>query len=202
MRIMGRRRLARTLVAVITISALSPACSSGDGDSTASSASPAVETPVGGTTPAERLASHLFLAAGDERGIEGYGELLEVIEFGDEPALSVTGDTIRGERGGTACLRFRYRPEGSENSVQTLCVVVFDEVGPCEGRPPLSLDLLAFLPSERDAGGNANLLESGAGRFYRACLGDGGRYRLQPTKSDLPPLYFHIVDALGDGPYS
>ena len=101
--------------------------------------------------------------------------------------------------GGAACLRFRDTHD--ENNVQTLCVVVFDEMGECTGLPGVVLDLKRFL-DPNDAQVGANLLESGDGLFYAACQSPGGSWRFQPSKRDLPPLYFYVVDALGGGAYS
>ncbi len=197
-------RRSRAVLLGLVASALTLASGCGGGEATTTStpggggdnASPTASSEV-----AKRLASHLFLAVGDSRSIEGLGELLETIPLSDPPAVSVADGRLLAERRGIACLRFRYRATEAENSVQTLCVVAFDEVGSCEGQTPLRLDLEQFLPAEAPRG-NANLLEYGSARFYAACRTAGGAYRLQQSGDAIPNLYFHVVDALGDGPYS
>lgn len=157
---------------------------------------PAAATPA----PApDRLASHLFLAAGKSRSVAGLGRLLETIHLTRPAAVAVEGSAVRALRGGISCLRFRYREQRDENGVQTLCVVAFDETGSCAGKPRLRLDLEARAGRPRE--GNADLLESGASHFYATCRA-GRAYRLERTSRALPPLYLTIVDALGDGPYS
>ena len=127
---------------------------------------------------------------------------MEVIPFSEPAAIRIRQDKIEAIRGGTACLRFTYRDTADENNVQTLCVVVFDETGDCSGQPTVTLDLQRFLGMTPQLVGNANLIESGEGLFYAACLSFDGAYRLQQPSQSLPPLYFAIVDALGDGAYS
>jgi len=99
-------------------------------------------------------------------------------------------------------LRFRYRIKIDDNTIQTLCVVSFDETGSCAGLRPLALDLEQFLGSDQGPAGNSNLLEAGDGIFYATCLSSTGKYRLQQPERHLPNLYFTMVDALGDGQYS
>jgi hypothetical protein len=152
--------------------------------------------------PAPRLASHLFLPVGGTHPLTGLGELLEVIHFTDPPAIVIEDDALVATVGGLSCLRFMYRETQGENTVQTLCVVVFDETSPCVGLERVRLDLNAFLEAPPNLAGNANLLEAGRGLFYAACRTNEGAYRLQPSVRPLPPLYFHVVDALGSGPYS
>jgi len=102
------------------------------------------------------------------------------------------------QRGGLACMRFKYREPGDFNTIQTLCVVAFDEIGSCDGLERLNLDLNQFIDSTPQLAGNANLLEAGQGEFYSACLTADGSYRLQQAEQQLPPLYFVIVDAMVD----
>ncbi len=151
---------------------------------------------------ATRLASHLFVPVGATRSISGFGRLTETIALTEPPAVEVAGNELTAVDGGISCLRFQYRTSRDENNVQTLCVVVFEETGDCEGMPPLRLDLQMFLAPAEDPHSNANLLESGDGLFYAACQTDREAYRLQVTDTRLPTLYLTIVDALGDGPYS
>lgn len=154
------------------------------------------------TATATRLASHLFLSVGDQRTIEGYGELLEVLHISEVPAVSVEGLALTAEAGGISCLRFQYRDVDQENGRQTLCVVAFDETGSCDGLTPLALNLRAYLNDPNAPEGDANLLASGAGRFYATCRTASGAYRLQQPGEPLPQPYFHLVDALGSGPYA
>ena len=179
---------------------------------TAGVASPTA-TPIGGdsgpsatATPvldtSARLASHLFIPIGEWRSIAGLGELLGFTPFTQEQFLVIGDDVITAVGSGMGCLRFKYRDVEFENGVQTLCVVTFEETGDCEGLPSLSLDLQTFLESNGQPVGNADLLESGEGLFYAVCETVGGAFRLQRTIRNLPTLYFTIVDALGDGPYS
>jgi hypothetical protein len=154
--------------------------------------------------PATRLASHLFVPVGESRDIHELGELLETIHLTEPPSLTVGPDraTLTAQAGGISCLRFHYRDRLHENNVQTLCVVSFDEAGSCSGLEPVGLDLRRYLEPGPGPFGNADLLESGRGLFYAACLTPAGAYRLQQPDRALPPLYFTIVDALTDGPYS
>lgn len=99
-------------------------------------------------------------------------------------------------------MRFQYRIKIDDNTIQTLCVVSFDETGSCAGLQPLTLDLEQFLGSDQGPAGNSNLLEAGHGLFYATCLSSTGNYRLQQPGRRLPALYFTMVDALGDGQYS
>ena len=149
-----------------------------------------------------QLASHLFVPVGQSRNLEGLGELLETIHLTDNPAFLVEGTRLTAVSGGTSCLRFQYRDVDGENTVQTLCVVAFDESGNCEGLEPLTLDLEKFLVTDDQPVGNANLLESGQGLFYSTCATDTGGYRLETVDRALPRLYYTIVDALGEGAYS
>jgi len=123
------------------------------------------------------------------------------MHLSDVPAISVNGDSLTAEAGGISCLRFQYRDVEQENSIQTLCVVTFDETGSCDGLEPLALDLRAYLDASGAPEGDANLLASGAGRFYATCRTANGAYRLQQPNERLPQPYLHIVDALGNGPY-
>lgn len=134
--------------------------------------------------------------------LTGLGELLETIYLTDPPSIAVEGDSLTAIAGGLACLRFRYREAQDENTIQTLCIASFDETGPCTGLERVRLDLNQFLDAPPELAGNANLLEAGNGLFYAACRTEEGVYRLQQSVRPLPPLYFNIVDALGDGPYS
>ena len=163
-----------------------------------SSAQPSPEV----SAQATRLASHLFLSVGDQRPLDGYGELLEVMHLSKVPAVSVSDLTLTAESGGISCLRFQYRHVDQENGVQTFCVVTFDETGSCDGLEPLALDLRAYLTDSDAPAGNANLLASGTGRFYATCRSASGAYRLQQPDEQLPQPYFHLVDALGEGAYS
>lgn len=166
---------------------------------TSSAESPAAPAAL----PASRLASHIFMPVGSNLDLSPYGQFLELIDFSQPPAFSIQESTLLVNTGGQACLRFRYRQPGDFNSIQTLCVLAFDEVGSCEGLEPLSLDLNRFLAISSPLAGNANLLEAGEMQFYSACLSPEGAYRLQQPKQPLPPLYFVIVDALGDDhPYA
>ena len=160
---------------------------------------PAQEEPA---LPATRLGSHLFVPVGESRSIEGLGALIETIHLSIPSSVAVEGTTLTAMAGGLACLRFANREVVNDNSVQTLCVVAFDETGDCSDLQTLTLDLQQHLGAASDPVGNADLLESGAGRFYAACLTPTGAYRLQQSSLRLPPLYFTVVDALGDGPYS
>ena len=166
---------------------------------------PQIATPVPlppTPAPASRLASHLFVPVGESRDISGLGKLVETISFSDSPTIEVGPNSLTATAPGQACLRFEYRNTPRENSVQTLCVVSFDETGACTGLATATLDLETFLEAEGQPVGNANLLESGNGRFYAACQTPGGGLRLQQPDVLLPTLYFTIVDALTDGPYS
>ncbi len=149
-----------------------------------------------------RLASHLFIPVGEARSIAGLGDLVEVVAVEGTGVVSLGGAEVEATAGGTACLRFAYRDNPGENGVQTLCVVSFDEVGDCVGLEWLGLDLEGFADTPDEAAGDANLLEAGAGRFYAVCRTGDGLVRLQQPTGVLPPLFFHMVDALGDGPYS
>ena len=151
---------------------------------------------------ATALASHLFIPVGETRDIGSLGHLVEIVEFTQPPPVQVVGSQLSATSGGLACLRFSYSITDEENNVQTLCVVSFDETGDCSGLPEVTLDLQQFLGDSQRPTGNANLLESGDGTFYRACRTQTGAFRLQKPVHALPPLYFTIVDALGDGPYS
>ncbi len=114
--------------------------------------------------------------------------------------MTVEGDVITAIAAGASCLRVRYRDVPGENGVQTMCVVAFDETGDCTGQEPAQLDLEAFLDSGADPVGNADLLADGS--LFAACVTSDGTWRLQQPEADLPELYFAVVDALGDGPYS
>lgn len=147
-----------------------------------------------------RLASHLFLPVGEKRSIAGLGELLEIIPFDGAEPVAVEGDVLTAAGNGVSCLRFRYREVPGENGVQTMCVVAFDETGDCAGHEPLQLDLNTFLEPVDAPFGNADAL---LGRsLFAACVTSDGAFRLQQPAVDPPELYFAIVDALGDGPYS
>jgi hypothetical protein len=206
--------LAQLLVGVFV--ALVLACSP-NGEASAppdSNLDPAI-APTGSVTPSSnvdatpdaapatvRLASHRFVSVGDQHSIEDLGELIEVVHLSEPPAVAINGTTALAEAGGISCLRFQYRTAVDENTVQTQCVVAFDETGDCTDLEPLRLDLLTFLDQGAASTGEANMLASGDGRFYATCRSDSGAYRLQQPSEELPPPYFHIVDALGDGAYS
>ena len=168
----------------------------------ATTPAPAPTLTPAAAVPAARLASHVFVPVGGSRSIKGLGELLESIHFTEPPSVGISGTTVTAEAGGITCLRFRYRAGDDDNTIQTLCAVSFDETGSCSGLPKLALDIGQFLRSEQGPVGNSNLLESGDGLFYVACKSPTGAYRLQRPDRRLPPLYFTIVDALGDGQYS
>ncbi len=146
-----------------------------------------------------RLASHVFVPVGDSRSVAGFGELLEVIDFEGEPVVVGEGE-VTALDSGISCLRFRYRGTPGENGVQTMCVVAFDEAGDCAGLEPLELDLDTYLDPDKAAAGNSNALVGG--ELYAACRTPDGSLRLQQPQTELPKLFFNIVDALGEGPYS
>jgi hypothetical protein len=148
------------------------------------------------------LASHRFLPVGESISLDRFGELIEVIDLTEPPAVALDCSLLTAVAGGASCVRFRYREAGQENGVQTLCVVAIDETGDCDGLTRVSLNLETFLDADGQLAGNANLLEAGDGRFYAVCRSETGAYRLQQPSDALPPLYLHVVDALGDGPYS
>lgn len=151
---------------------------------------------------ATRLASHLFIPVGESRSIAGLGRLLEAVFLTEPASVDVDGDLLTATVGGMACLRFEYREGDAESDVQTLCSVSFDEDGDCSGSSPLDLDLQRFLGPAGGPEGNADLLESGDGLLYASCKTATGAYRLQRPGRPLPRLYFTVVDALGEGPYS
>lgn len=153
--------------------------------------------------PELQFASHVFVETGSAVDISDYGEFLGQVDYSAPPAVSVTGNSAQVERSGVSCLRFRYRDTPNEGHVQTQCIVSFDETGSCDGLAPLSLDLEQNAPSDLiPEGSNADLFESGEGTFYAACTTGDGQLRLQQPEQDLPPLFMHIVDAYGEGPYS
>ncbi|MFQ5555291.1 MAG: hypothetical protein ACE5GC_07985 [Acidimicrobiia bacterium] len=165
----------------------------------ATTAPPAAEA-VAIDPPAEpRLASHLFVPVGASRSIAGLGELLEVIAI-DGASVAVEGDTVTAIAPGVSCLRFRYRDVPGENDVQTSCVAAFDETGDCSGMEPLRLDLNTFLDAPGAPVGDADAFAGGD--LYSSCTTPDGHYRLQRPATELPQLYFAIVDALGAGAYS
>ena len=186
------------LVWVVTACSSDPSTAQGPAGSTATPMPPLNQE----SEPATRLASHLFLAAGSSYDLSGLGRFLEAVHMTEPAAVEVEGVSLRGLTGGSSCLRFRYRVIPGENGVQTLCVTVIDEAASCARLPRQTLDLQRFLDSPQRAIGNANLLEAGAGRFYSVCRTEASAYRLQQPSEELPPLYLHMVDALGDGPYS
>ena len=206
------KSLTGLLVVAFSVISLLAACTQPGGSQTLTPTPTIIEIPVATWTAtstgqeqpagATRLASHLFVPVGESRNIEGLGELVETLHFTDPASVSAEGTILRATAGGVSCLRFAYRSVESENAVQTLCVVSFDETGDCTGLEPVALDLQRFLGSTSELVGNANLLEAGAGLFYATCRPEAGAYRLQQPIQALPPLYFTIVDALADGPYS
>ncbi len=149
-----------------------------------------------------QLGSHLFVPVGESRSIAGMGEFLEAVSMDGRDAFSIDGSEITALTSGATCFRFKYRDVPFENGIQTVCGVAFESIGECAGLPTARLDLNAFLEPGVQPVGDANLLESGDGLFYAICVDDHSRYVLQPSSADLPPLYWHMADALGDGPYS
>lgn len=142
-----------------------------------------------------RLAAHEFVPVGETRELGELGEILEVIEFDGRIELDDGRFTCLGS--GVVCIRARYRRDAGQNSVQTKCVVGIEGTGPCAELEPATFDLQRF----SDRPGDSNLLASGEGRFYRVCDTVDG-LRLEQPERELPPLYFQVVDALGDGAYA
>lgn len=159
-------------------------------------ASPDPKTTDGGTT-ARRLVSHEFVPVGETRSLGDIGAVLEVIEFDGQLDLDTEAGTFTPIESGVTCIRARYRESERQNAIQTKCVLGIDEAGSCDGYPRYAFDLQRFT----DRAGNSNWLAQGNGRFYGVCRTDTG-LQLEPNTRDLPPLYFGIVDALGDGAYS
>jgi hypothetical protein len=164
-------------------------------------------TPAPTPTPASeteftRLGSHLFVPVGESRSIAGLGRFLEAVSMDGRDAFAVEATEITALTSGATCFRFMYRETPGENGIQTVCGIAFERVGECSGLSAVRLDLNAFLEPEGRPVGDANLLEYGDGLFYAVCMDEHARYVLQPSTAELPPLYWHIVDALGDGPYS
>lgn len=142
-----------------------------------------------------RLASHEFIPVGDSRDIGNLGDILEVMQFGEDK-IFLADNKVTCLSGGVACIRAKYREDIWQNEVQTKCIACVDETGSCKDEEKAIFDLQQF--SNRP--GNANWFESGENVFYGVCNVDG-RVRLQQSPN-LPKLYFQIVDALGSGAYS
>lgn len=195
--------LTRLAVAAVLI-AVAGSCATAPSDPQTSHPAAAASTPGEPESdepdPATRLASHMFVPVGESRSLSGFGELLEVVTISGDNPLDVAGDSLTAAAPGAACLRFRYREMASENGIQTLCAVAFDETGDCSGLDPLHVDLGRYGPDNRPDVGESNLLAGGA--LFAACETPGGGLRLRRPDVELPDLYFVIVDALGDGPYS
>ena len=152
--------------------------------------------------PGTRFATHLFVPAGETRSVKGLGVLYETIDMDGTGAATVQGDTLTADHGGSTCFRFHYRDTPNENNVQTLCAVVIDKTGDCNGLPLATLNLERFVGQTDQRVGNADLLEAGNRDLYAVCVTPDGQYLLQQPAVDLPTLYFPMIDAVGDGPYS
>lgn len=189
-------RKAAVPFAVLLVAMALAACS---GNPTPTPTSSPTATPT--APPATRFATHLFVRSGDTRSVEGLGRLIETVHMNGDGAAAIDGDTLTANHGGSTCFRFRYRDTPNENGLQTLCAVVIDETGECDDLPLATLDLERFAPSDQPKG-NADLLEAGDRDLYAVCLTPSGTYRLQQPAVALPTLYFPMIDAVGDGPYS
>ena len=160
-------------------------------------------TPMPAFQAGTRFATHLFVNAGDTRDVSGLGQLMETIDMGGSGAATIDGNTLTAHHGGSTCFRFRYRDTENENQVQTECAIVIDETGDCDELPLATLDLERFVgQTNNQPTGNANLLEAGNRDLYAVCVTPTGAHRLQQPDAALPTLYFPMIDAVGDGPYS
>lgn len=151
------------------------------------------------STTMERYAAHRFVAVDDTVDLRDLGEYLEDGVLDGETVLEVDASqtTAQCKSGGVGWIRFKYRDVQGSNGVQTLIIVCVNEEGECTDLPRIEADLEALRAGSTP--GAADMLAAGGGSHFAVCRSESG-VRLQRPPS-MPPPFYRIVDAWGDGPY-